>query len=507
MKECKYCRTKYDDNLAACPNCGGTKVVTAEEIAEEAAIKRREIEYREKANAAPEIHKKRLIGILAAVVVVIISIIAVISINANKPLSNGMTKDEGEEVLAAGIAYLDNGDYEAAIDCFLQLPPDSKQYSEAQSLLTQSKDSYRSEIVDRVNAHIAKGEYDSAFNLISKAQELLPDDSELKSAYDDVYTAYRSSVLEQVDSYVSNGQYELALEYLTGVQAKFPTDAALQDSYSTTQSAYYAVVRTEAIEQADAYVADNDYANAIKTVNAALGKIGQDDELDAKLTIYVNEYVSTVTSTAQAQYKKYNAESIYAAEEIITNALDVLPGNQDLTSALDYYQELEPIRIVTMPMADTGPNGGTFSVIESAKDNTGNKYSDVMFVERFAFDATEDNRSAADYGKRWWYCYKTIDLDYKYSKITGVLFQSEEYASASTQTRIDIQGFSNEEPSISGGYSLWAGQVSAGADPNYFEIDVTGKKYILIEFKGDHSAGRENEAYHYAYVAQLYLWK
>ena len=50
MKECKYCRTKYDDNLAACPNCGGTKVVTAEEIAEEAAIKRREIEYREKGN-------------------------------------------------------------------------------------------------------------------------------------------------------------------------------------------------------------------------------------------------------------------------------------------------------------------------------------------------------------------------------------------------------------------------------------------------------------------------
>lgn len=41
MKECKYCRTKYEDSLAACPNCGGTKIITLEEYKEELALKKR----------------------------------------------------------------------------------------------------------------------------------------------------------------------------------------------------------------------------------------------------------------------------------------------------------------------------------------------------------------------------------------------------------------------------------------------------------------------------------
>lgn len=36
MKECKYCRSMYNDNLVVCPNCGGNKIITAEDRAEEA---------------------------------------------------------------------------------------------------------------------------------------------------------------------------------------------------------------------------------------------------------------------------------------------------------------------------------------------------------------------------------------------------------------------------------------------------------------------------------------
>ncbi len=84
MKECRYCRSRYDDNLAACPNCGGTKVVTIQELTEEAADIQQEAEYREKANAASEIRKKRLIGILFGVVIITIVVIAAILFKADK---------------------------------------------------------------------------------------------------------------------------------------------------------------------------------------------------------------------------------------------------------------------------------------------------------------------------------------------------------------------------------------------------------------------------------------
>lgn len=135
MKECKYCRTKYDDNLSACPSCGGTKVITAQEKAEDAALYQKEIENRENAVAVVATKRKMLISVLVGIVVLIIAVITMASYNANKPLSNGMTKDEGEAILAEGIAFYNDGDYESAIECFVQLPSDSKQYDEAQSII------------------------------------------------------------------------------------------------------------------------------------------------------------------------------------------------------------------------------------------------------------------------------------------------------------------------------------------------------------------------------------
>lgn len=134
MKECKYCRTTYEDSLSACPNCGGTKVITAQEKAEDATLQQKEIENRENAIAAVASKRKMLTSVLIGIVIIIIAVIAIASYNANKPLSNGMTKDEGKAVLAEGIAFYNAQNYESAIECFVQFPSDSKQYDEALSM-------------------------------------------------------------------------------------------------------------------------------------------------------------------------------------------------------------------------------------------------------------------------------------------------------------------------------------------------------------------------------------
>ena len=169
MKECKYCGSLYADNLSACPNCGGNKIVTAQEKMEEAVLQQKEIENRERAIAEPEVKKKKMFGVIAAILVVILVVIGIVSYNANKPLSNGMSQSEGEEILAEGIAYYDAGNYEAAIECFAKLPSDSKQYEEVRKMLADAQTSYSSEILTVAASYASSENYTVAIKMIEEA--------------------------------------------------------------------------------------------------------------------------------------------------------------------------------------------------------------------------------------------------------------------------------------------------------------------------------------------------
>lgn len=475
LKECKYCRTQYGDELSVCPNCGASKTISEDELSEEAEILQREAEYRKEANGMYRKRKHWHIARIAGILLLIGIGMCLLLLEKNAPLSNGMTQDEGEESLATGIAYLDNGEYESAMACFLELPPDSKQYSEAQSLLLRAQDFYRSEILDRIKLHIANKEYDAAFNLISKAQEPLPDDAELNSAYDDVFSAYRSSVLDQVDSYISNGEYDLALEYLNGVQTKFPNDAALQDSYSNTLSAYQVVVRTEAIEQADAFVSENDYASAIETVNAALDKIGQDDELSAKLNVFTDTYSAAVIKAARDQYTEYNYNSIISAEEMLKSALAVMPNNSALTSELAFYEQKAPTNIMSLPSHDT--DYYIFTKIGDVTDNQGVSHENAINLSKFTW----------------------INTDYQYTKLTGTFFQNNKYSNSPIYHTLKIYG-EHQYDYWGADNLLWEGKVNGDSAPIYLDIDIDQYgwlEFVLSDWDDDEQT----------YISDMFVWK
>lgn len=281
-----------------------------------------------------------LISVLAVVIIGVGGTIAWMLYDASLPLSNGMSKKEGEEILSAGIEYMDNGEFEAAMECFAQLPSDSRYYKKAQSLLSQSKDSYRSEMLNRINSYAESGDYDYAFNLIAQAQVILPDDAELQATYENVYSMWRTSVLDLANTYVLEDQYEVALEYLNGVKSKYPDDTVLQDSYNDMLTAYKNNVRNNAIKDGKAYVDNADYPNAIKTLNAALDKLGQDEELSALLTIYKNNYRTELIAHADNMLR---AQGYQAAISIINQGLVVLPGDDMLLNKISEYQTYAPI--------------------------------------------------------------------------------------------------------------------------------------------------------------------
>ena len=321
MKECKYCRSMYDDNLTICPNCGGNKIITAEERAEETALLRKESENREQAAAAPAKQRKTILGIITAAAVVAIALICIISYNANKPLSNGMTQEQGNQLLASGISHYESGNYKEAIRCFAQLPLDSKQYEEAQSILLKSSDAYCEEIV------------------------------------------------ETAEKYVQNGEYEIALELLENAQALLPNVAELQELYNTTYADYKTYISTTAIEGAEEYIANGDYESAINVLRDAISKIEEDVELATLLSQYEEKYCDYIIQQANAALE---LEGYQSAISIIKQAQDILPNNDSLKSAIVFYESYAPVYLANLEYFDQEYDW--YKVLESDMDNLGNEY-------------------------------------------------------------------------------------------------------------------------------------
>lgn len=321
MKECRYCRSIYDDSLAACPNCGGNKIITAEDRAEEAGLRQKEIENREKAVEAPIRQRKTIIGIIVAIVVVVVAVVGIVSYNANKPLSNGMSKDEGDQVLASGISHYESGNYKEAIRCFAQLPLDSKQYKEAQSILLKSSDAYCEEIA------------------------------------------------ETAEKYVQNGEYEIALELLENAQALLPNAAELQELYNTTYADYKTYISTTAIEGAEEYIANGDYESAINVLRDAISKIEEDVELATLLSQYEEKYCDYIIQQANAALE---LEGYQSAISIIKQAQDILPNNDSLKSAIVFYESYAPVYLANLEYFDQEYDW--YKVLESDMDNLGNEY-------------------------------------------------------------------------------------------------------------------------------------
>lgn len=424
MKECKYCRTKYDDNLSACPNCGGTKVITAQEKAEDAALYQKEIENRENAVAVVATKRKMLISILVGIVVLIIAVIALASYNSNKPLSNGMTKDEGEAILAEGIAFYNNGDYESAIECFVQLPSDSKQYDEAQSMLAKCEDEYSASVVEKANGYAENGEYEMAINLLNNAGDLLPNSAAISTAYDTIFAEYKG------------------------------------------------IVCSNAYSEGETFAANGDYPSAITAIDNATKLIGHDDELAAKRGVYIDTYVSQTVSAAKAQYIEYDYESIIAAEGILEVALKILPNNAVLLTELANYKEREPVRLLDLSMSpDLQHNVST-----STYDYVGNKSDVAGITYNDSIAPAEWYETSHPYGWSETYSYAHYSwlLDYQYTKVTGTFFFSESYKNASIEVELTIT------PSNGTTRTYF---VSSNEQTQHFDVDLTGAKDFEIALR------------------------
>jgi len=101
------------------------------------------------------------------------------------------------------------------------------------------------------------------------------------------------------------------------------------------------LIRVSAFEKAEKYVADNNYKNALTTLNDALNRLPNDEEVDSKIEEYIAEFKTKVFEEAS----KFASENEYSGVfAIIEDAINIVPDNEALVTKLnEYHFEFETI--------------------------------------------------------------------------------------------------------------------------------------------------------------------
>ena len=232
MKECKYCGTKYKDELDVCPNCGGNLIVTAEEIAKAAELAQKEKENQKRSVTEPENHLKKLIGIIAGVVVAIIVIVIGASYAHNHRAVNGdLSRVDMADAYEQGVVFCDNGDYASAITELGKVSEESKYYGEASAMLQNAVAIYCDDALSKASAYANTSDYKMACSILENALQVVPANStltaELASYQETVRNQLRSSALEAVERSIGENDYPTAIQTLSATVEELNGDIEL----------------------------------------------------------------------------------------------------------------------------------------------------------------------------------------------------------------------------------------------------------------------------------------
>ena len=152
-----------------------------------------------------------LLRVVAAGLVVVIAVVGIFIYMENKPLSNGMTKEEGEAVLEEGKYLYNAGDYESALECFVQLPADSKQYEEALSMIAKCESKCRDMAIAEAEAFVSNADYPSAIKVLNQASALIGQDGALAELRQMYIKQYKNMMIAKADDALEKVGYQNAI--------------------------------------------------------------------------------------------------------------------------------------------------------------------------------------------------------------------------------------------------------------------------------------------------------
>ena len=209
--------------------------------------------------------------------------------------------------------------------------------------------------------------------------------------------------------------------------------------------------------------------------------------LESRLSQLEQAKGDSVDNTEEIARLKSDNEKLTATVEALQDALNNQPttppdsGNNktDTAEKRDLSQSVGVHTLFTQRTPSGQNIGYYFKDYGVVTDNRGNTHEHSI------------NSTDWNYGNAFWYSF-SVNLDYQYKELSGVLFQNGYYSASPANTTLTIKNNST---------LLWEGKVNGNSDAVTFKVDVTGMQYIVFEIDNANTSDQPPAFF------EAYLWK
>ena len=329
---------------------------------------------------------------------------------------------KSKESYAQGIALIDSGSLEEAIEAFSYvLPDDVENYENAQVKQKEAITRYQENVITNAEQLADAGDFEEAVANVRAAEQVVGATTELEGCLSDLYTRkYEDSIEKAFSSSDYLAVIRVYTEALTNSYVVISSD--MTSKYSSSQTTY---------------------------LNAVFSKAG----------------------TAFGDNKNYT-EAIQVLREAMSEANGIADLTSELELKLEYYKEYIPVYVTSLEYAEISKYMGIGSHQE-ATDVNGKKYDAETIIY-------QDYESTGFWSREEDVCV-TYNLNFKYSTLTGVIYRPYSTVSRSDlyydEAKVEIYGddiLLYKAPAVS----------KDTYDPITFTIDVSGVRNLRIVVEG-----------------------
>lgn len=331
--------------------------------------------------------------------------------------------------------------------------------------------------------YAAMGEYAKLFNTLEEAQDDVRESTTASSKIKLAYDAYKKEYLSDIESQIKNPttveEYSKAIDALGVAVTIFPDAYELKQKQESLQQMKFAL---DAIQKADQYRADNEYAKMFSLLETTQAAVRSDDEAYGKITqeydtqkeAYMQDLLYTVGEPVSVgEYEK--------AIAALTEATAVLPNDSQIQKLLAQYTADKPIALFAQSYVSAKcyrhrGSGNARSVDDQNEyftanfnaqlvDNYDNVYSEnVSFIY---IDSDFDNSTK-------------MEVQYNcdgYKTLTGVAALAKECKSHVCTCKFRIWGITANDVSV----MLFENSFPSGTRPQNIDVDVSDYDRLTIE--------------------------
>ena len=244
--------------------------------------------------------------------------------------------------------------------------------------IDNSMDSEVREALDKAEEYATDGDHERALRTVQDALEEFPDSEPLLARENEYLERINrdgiADVIEEADQMAVSGDFLEAMTILEDGMDSYGNDSGLESAYERYHTAYVNQIKENAIPQAEYFFNNGDYLGAYNTINEALDKVGEVEELENLAKAYEDIYVEDAIATANGYLENREYDQ---AEEVMNAVIDTFPSNQAANDEVALIESSRPKYLLDV----CPPYEMNSSEISTYFEMAGNIYSNGLLMQ------------------------------------------------------------------------------------------------------------------------------